>query len=177
MCNKCSNITYNEMHFCQNCYNISAKLENKYDQSLSENVKHEVPTQILNNIYIGSKLTMLSKDKLLEMGINKIIIAGKKINRLTQQDNSFEYTELLIDDSLEQDLLSYISISNKFIDDNFKSKILIHCNSGISRSASILIAYLMHHFNWEYERAFEFVKLKYPKAHPNINFENQLKSL
>lgn len=163
------------MYICPTCQNISLRLENKYDEDLAKNLKYEPPTQILDNIYIGSKLSTLDEKKLYELGIKSIVIAGKYINRFNNNKN-VEYIELLIDDSLEQDILEYIAISNKFINSQ-ESKILIYCNSGISRSSSILIGYLMNHFNWNYDTAYSFVKSKYPKAYPNINFQNQLKSL
>lgn len=37
---------------------------------------------------------------------------------------------------------------------------LVHCVQGISRSASVVIAYLMHYKRWTYERALAFVKVR-----------------
>lgn len=45
--------------------------------------------------------------------------------------------------------MPFIDQSNKFIDNS--DIVLIHCAQGKSRSASILIAYLMYNFKWKYD--------------------------
>ena len=47
--------------------------------------------------------------------------------------------------------------------------------AGVSRSASLVIAYLMKENNWKYEESFKFVKSKRSKIFPNLGFTNQLK--
>lgn len=41
--------------------------------------------------------------------------------------------------------------------------ILVHCFGGLSRSSTIIIAYIMRTYNLSYEIAFQFVKLKRPQ--------------
>lgn len=174
LCNNKTNNIYNQMYICISCQRESLKLENKYEDDLSLSSKYEPPTQILDNLFIGSKLSALNEENLLDIGIKNVVIAGKHINKF-KNTKKINFIELLIDDSLEQDLTESINNSNIFINQHHDSKILIYCNSGISRSASILIGYLIKQFNWSYETAFSFVKSKYSKAHPNSNFINQLK--
>lgn len=169
ICDQPTNLVYNQLNICKNCQSLSNELEKKYEDNISSYLSYEPPTKIIDNLYIGSKLSTIDNEKLYELGI-------KNINRFSNNKN-VEYIELLIDDSLEQNILEFINISNEFIDRHSKSKILIYCNSGISRSSSILIGYLMSHFNWNYDTAYNFVKSKYPKAFPNSNFQNQLKQL
>lgn len=52
---------------------------------------------------------------------------------------------------------------------------MVHCFAGISRSATIVIAYLMHHFDWKLERAFSIVKALRKQVKPNEGFLRQLK--
>lgn len=173
ICNAHTNNIYNENTICHNCMEYSLKLEKMYEETLGDNLQFEYPTEIENGLFIGSKLSAISEDKLNELKIKNVVVAGKYINKVTKYKN-INYIELLIDDSMEQPILEFIKLSNNFINANKNTNILIYCNSGISRSATIIIGYLMQKHNWNYNDAFNFLKLKYPKAHPNENFKNQL---
>lgn len=52
--------------------------------------------------------------------------------------------------------------------------ILIISASGISRSPTIIIAYLMKEYNLSFEKAYELLKTKHNKTNPNIGFLKQL---
>lgn len=45
---------------------------------------------------------------------------------------------------------------------------------GISRSATVVIAYIMKKFQYNFYQAFDFVKQKRPFIRPNIGFSQQL---
>ena len=47
-------------------------------------------------------------------------------------------------------------------------RVLVHCSQGVSRSASIVIAYLMWRDNAEYEETFRRVKASRGIANPNM---------
>jgi len=55
-------------------------------------------------------------------------------------------------------------------------KVLCHCVAGISRSVSIVIAYLMRKHHWDLRSAFAFVVSKRPVADPNDGFVCELKA-
>lgn len=53
---------------------------------------------------------------------------------------------------------------------------LVHCQAGISRSASIVISYLMERFSMSYDEARKYLKARRPQIDPNDGFVKQLKS-
>ncbi|XP_061389998.1 DC-STAMP domain-containing protein 2-like [Musca vetustissima] len=55
--------------------------------------------------------------------------------------------------------------------------VLIHCNAGVSRSASVVIAYLMKYKNMDFEIAHGYVKTRRECIQPNAGFLKQLRSL
>ncbi|KAF8326925.1 protein-tyrosine phosphatase-like protein [Amanita rubescens] len=54
------------------------------------------------------------------------------------------------------------------------SRVLVHCVEGISRSVSVVAAYLMAHFGWTPTEALKFIKNKRRVAEPNFGFVQQL---
>ena len=75
--------------------------------------------------------------------------------------------------------LSALSLCGDFLEDCRRSqrKVLVHCNAGISRSASVVIGYLISHHDLSYEEAFQLVQASKPSIRPNEGFVKQLKQL
>lgn len=64
----------------------------------------------------------------------------------------------------------------RFIDQERKNgNVLIHCAAGISRSASLLIAYMMHHYEGSFDNCLMHVMRQRPCVRPNAGFTKQLK--
>lgn len=53
-------------------------------------------------------------------------------------------------------------------------KTLVHCVAGVSRSASICIAYLVKYHHMALDQAYKHVKRRRPVIHPNVGFWKQL---
>jgi len=84
---------------------------------------------------------------------------------------------LQIDDLDEVDILEHLPTTSDQIRDALAdgaSGVLVHCASGKSRSASVLIAYLMRHERLAYTVAFQQVKDARPVIAPNTGFVKQL---
>ena len=53
-------------------------------------------------------------------------------------------------------------------------KVFVHCAAGESRSATIVIAYLMWQKKLTFDKAYNFVKQKRSRIYPNFGFRQQL---
>ena len=63
---------------------------------------------------------------------------------------------------------------HKYITDNPSKNILVHCFMGSSRSATVIIAYLIKYLNYSLIDAMQFVKTKRVVVNLNKDFYNQL---
>ncbi|KAI8867078.1 phosphatases II [Ramicandelaber brevisporus] len=69
----------------------------------------------------------------------------------------------------QEDLISFINEAFDYIDAARQSgaTVLVHCQLGVSRSASMVVAYVMRSQKMTYEQAYAFVKGKSPCISPN----------
>lgn len=105
------------------------------------------------------------------------------LNVTTNVENKFEselvYKNIKIYDLPSTDLKSHFSDSFEFIDNAIKNSVnnnvLVHCNVGVSRSASLVIAFLLQKRIFiNYKSAYNYVKERRPKIMPNDGFVKQL---
>jgi len=71
----------------------------------------------------------------------------------------------------------YFSEAYDFIHDalsHHQNKVLVHCGFGVSRSASLVIMYLMKTWQKGYEEAYDYVKACREIIEPNEGFKIQL---
>lgn len=90
---------------------------------------------------------------------------------------SIKYLRLEVDDELDSNLFDRFQEACSFIDEVFaleKSCVLVHCTMGVSRSASVVIAYLMHSRRISCKDSFEFVRERRQGIRPNRAFAKQL---
>jgi len=87
-----------------------------------------------------------------------------------------QHERIHVADSLSADLTPHFKTCVEFIHRAISSgqKVLVHCVAGVSRSASICIAYLMTHHQLSLEDARKLVKKQRPCTRPNESFISQL---
>uniref|UniRef100_A0A0N5BRX6 protein-tyrosine-phosphatase n=1 Tax=Strongyloides papillosus TaxID=174720 RepID=A0A0N5BRX6_STREA len=136
--------------------------------------------EIVTGLYIsGADIVISSKgrEKLNNLCIKNIITISAMSIPDDKKINGIGYNFLFCLDQPEQDILgnnfleNAISIVEKKLSEG---KLLIHCEQGISRSATLCIAYIMKTFKYTFSRAYELIKTKHPQACPNSGFLKQL---
>lgn len=90
----------------------------------------------------------------------------------------FDYCNVRVYDDDKTDLLRHWDNTFRYISQakDKDSKVLVHCKMGISRSASVVIAYAMKAYNWDFDQALKHVKEKRSCIKPNRNFIAQLET-
>lgn len=85
--------------------------------------------------------------------------------------------QIHIEDNPFAELAAHLPSSVAFIREALRdpeANVLVHCVQGISRSASVVCAFLMAFYGWAPARAVAFVKAKRWIAEPNFGFVAQL---
>jgi atypical dual specificity phosphatase len=95
---------------------------------------------------------------------------------LNEKFSNFKFHHIPIHDKIDVNIIEYIPEFVKFMEECCaENRIMyIHCQMGISRSVSFVIAYIMQKENKKLNDAFKFVKDRRPQADPNFGFMCQL---
>ena len=167
---------------CRNGLRILAALKMKETDG--------TPTEVLPNLYIGSIGAAVNNERLQELGITNVLslcgdIGFKKVEKISYKyfnvsDKPKNMHELF---SILNDCILYIDevLSERRCERNHEgrctNRILVHCMMGKSRSATVIIAYLMTKHSMKWREALEFLRGKRPIIEPNIGFILGLRKL
>jgi protein-tyrosine phosphatase len=84
---------------------------------------------------------------------------------------------ILAQDIPNYDMSQHFDEAIAFIEEQLNAgrNLLVHCHAGVSRSATVMIAYLMTKNQWNYDDALAFLRTKRKWVRPNPGFEKQLR--
>jgi len=160
---------FDGMPICESCYSQNIKGFIEFQDKRVP--KKSLPIAIDEHVYIGDEDSARDIEVLQGLGITHILIAGSYMRAYLTNMN---YKQLPLEDSLEQNLTNYLSDALAYIE-NAEGKVLVHCAAGISRSGSIIVAYLMKKNNTGFDTALSMARNKSSRIRPNPNFERQLR--
>lgn len=137
-----------------------------------------VPACILSEfLYLGSQ-DAVTAENVLKYKWTHILSVGIPTPSV-ELPSSVKCKYLPCLDLPDADLLHYVlPVSIEFIEEARHSPqgcVLVHCNAGVSRSASVVIGYLMQRRDMSAEDAYNLVKSWRPCIQPNAGFMQQLR--
>jgi predicted protein tyrosine phosphatase len=128
----------------------------------------------IKKLHIGSLDAPIDTNYLEKHNITYIINLSKI--SYAKYDN-IKYLDIPIDDAMNSDMTPYFDQAIEFISKAFRhhANILVHCAAGISRSATIVIAYLVKKYGMTVAAAHKYLAASRPAVAPNEAFLSQLK--
>uniref|UniRef100_UPI00358F172B dual specificity protein phosphatase 8-like n=1 Tax=Myxine glutinosa TaxID=7769 RepID=UPI00358F172B len=133
------------------------------------------PTCILPHLYLGSEKDVMDEDVMVQNGITFVLNASTSCPKPDFVAIA-NFMRVPVNDGYCDKILPWLSKAVDFIDrvKVCNSRVLVHCLAGISRSATIAIAYIMKTMGLSSDDAYRFVKERRPSISPNFNFLGQL---
>jgi len=139
------------------------------------------PSEVIPGfLYLGDCKHGRNKDGLRDLGITHLIDAtSKQLSQSVALELQIEYLAIDIEDDEDEDISPYFTHTNQFIQKCQQStnhgKVLIHCHAGVSRSTSIVLAYLIESRLFpNLRQAISHVVNHRPIVCPNNSFQMQL---
>uniref|UniRef100_A0A6B2LRQ2 Protein-tyrosine-phosphatase n=1 Tax=Arcella intermedia TaxID=1963864 RepID=A0A6B2LRQ2_9EUKA len=126
-------------------------------------------------MFLGSQDAATNEKGIAENDVKFILNVATGINYEKYPQITYKNVEIM--DLPEVPIQDHFQEIFSFIDEALKTGgVLVHCNAGVSRSATIVIGYIMYSLKIEYTKAFQMVKTAKPDINPNEGFVRQLKN-
>ena len=136
--------------------------------------------KILENLFLGSMESCHSLDTLRDNNITGIVNCCPKRCPNAHERDQIDYCIVSVNDDAHANIAIWFRSATLFIHRHLTTtqggKCLVHCQYGVSRSATIVIAYLMEYLKYSLEEAYVMTKSRRPQANPNEGFWRQLQA-
>lgn len=148
----------------------------------------EQMSQIQPWLYLGSLADALDPELLIGRGVTHVLNTAKECESAGTPETSpgtplsgaecSTYLKLELLDHSDEPIAAVFARAFEFIDRAkcAGGKVLVHCRRGISRSATLTIAYLMQSEGMPLNAAYDFVLRRRPIINPNLGFVLSLES-
>ncbi|KAL4623014.1 hypothetical protein GN956_G19997 [Arapaima gigas] len=146
------------------------------EAELSPDVENVPLSPILPFLFLGNERDAQDLELLLHLNIGFVVNVTTHLPLYHLATGLVRYKRLPATDSSKQNLRQYFEEVFEFIEEAHQSGrgVLVHCQAGVSRSATIVIAYLMKHTLMTMTDAYKYVRSRRPAVSPNLNFMGQL---
>ncbi|XP_063002241.1 dual specificity protein phosphatase 10-like [Elgaria multicarinata webbii] len=143
---------------------------------LTPDLENAELSPILPFLFLGNERDAQDLERMLSLNVGHVLNVTTHLPLYHADSGRLRYKRLPATDNSRQDLRQYFEEAFEFIEEAHQSGkgVLIHCQAGVSRSATIVIAYLMKHTLMTMGDAYKYVKGRRPVISPNLNFMGQL---
>lgn len=117
-----------------------------------------------------------TRPALRDAGVTGIVNCTYVFPNVYEQDG-IEYCRVSIEDDPGANILVWLDGAAQFINRHISrgGSVLVHCQKGVSRSSSVVIAYLIKYKSLTAHQAYGYIRERRPQVRPNKGFWQQLK--
>ncbi|KAJ8396436.1 hypothetical protein AAFF_G00017420 [Aldrovandia affinis] len=146
------------------------------ESMMSPDIENATISPILPFLFLGNERDAQDLDLLLRFNIGFVVNVTTHLPLYHLDSGLVRYKRLPATDNSRQNLRQYFEEVFEFIEEAHQTGrgVLVHCQAGVSRSATIVIAYLMKHTLMTMMDAYKYVRGRRPVVSPNLNFMGQL---
>ncbi|GMF19266.1 unnamed protein product [Phytophthora lilii] len=150
------------------------------DDGILQSGKHQVayPNEIIDNfLFLGNMWQAQCKQVVQHLGITHVVNATMDIGNIFE-DDGVKYFNAKLPDKPEANITQFFDAAYAFIAEAERSttaegkpcRVLVHCTQGISRSATLVILYVIRAYHWSLAQAFNFTRAGRGVVVPNEGF-------
>jgi atypical dual specificity phosphatase len=139
-------------------------------------------SRILDHLYMGSADISQNLEILQSRNITRVINCTEELP--THYPEVLKYIRIPVPDEQKSKIDQFFDESAAFIhelkpsaDQEVPEACFVHCSAGISRSASIVLSYLIQHEEMTLVQAWKHTSERRPVVSPNVSFMEQLSQL
>jgi len=135
-------------------------------------------TEVVSRVYIADLWTASNANTLSSLKISHVVSVMPGDIDIPPWDPS-KLLQIAVDDMPFAEILTHLDKAVEWITWALNSgpdaRVLVHCFQGISRSTTVVAAYLMSSRGWSVSKALTHIKAVRRVAEPNVGFVSQLK--
>ncbi len=101
--------------------------------------------EIIPGLFLGNAAAALNKQQLFDLGVTHVVTAAVSDGFGALFPSHFQYLEVLIEDNRDAPIATHLPSTADFIDAAMAAhgRVFVHCKVGTSRSASIVLHFLV----------------------------------
>lgn len=153
-----------------------------------QNHRVSYPSEILPDfLYLGNMWQAQSRQVIVNLGITHIVNASQDVGNVFEKEGVL-YHDVKLRDDPDSDIIRFFDSTFRFIDHARHThttghsndgrtrpcRVLVHCTQGVSRSATLVVMYLMRARRWSLVQAFNYAHEARGVILPNEGFLRQL---
>jgi dual specificity phosphatase 12 len=133
--------------------------------------------QIIPGLFLGAVTAASDRERLVAAGIRAVVCCCREMEYRTREfHQDIAYYRVDVEDVSREPIEEFFPEATEFIHSwlSREQKVLVHCRAGVSRSASVVLAYLVEYLKYSLHDAIFLARSHRPVVTPNLGFMSKL---